>query len=101
MPRYILKLDKWYFEWSTIVDAPVTFALTLDAFKEYYQTEYGLQGMKGLPARLEQVENYGTSAIPSQTADQLIQFNRAGDNEENLSKELIIEHYLYSEDEDI
>ncbi len=97
MPRYILKLDKWYFEWSTIPDAPITYGMTLEEFKTYYQNEYGLSGMDALPARLERVEESGTSAIPRQTADQLITFNRAGDNEENLSKELLIQNYVFKE----
>lgn len=99
MPRYILKLDEWYFEWSTIVDAPVTYGMTLESFKEYYKFEYGAQGMIGLPARLERVEETGTSALPRQTADQLITFNRAGDKEENLSKDLILEKYILKEEQ--
>ena len=98
MPRYILKLDEWYFEWSTIVDAPVTYGMTLEDFKNHYRFEYGKQGMKGLPARLERVEESGTSAIPRQTADELITFNRAGDMEANLSKELILKEYILQEE---
>lgn len=100
MPRYILKLDEWYFEWSTIVDAPVTYRMTLNEFKEYYREEYGRQGMQDLPARLTRVEKQGTSAYPYTTADQLIQFNRAGDGETNISKELILEKYVIPEDKE-
>jgi len=28
MPRYIIKLEDYYLEWSTVVDAPVTFGAT-------------------------------------------------------------------------
>ena len=100
MPHYIVKIDKWYFDWSTVVDAPVTYGMTLEGLKEWYRFEFGEQGMKDLPERLERVEKHGTSAIPSQTVDQLITFNRAGDNEENLSKEMIVEKYVLTEDEE-
>lgn len=99
MPRYILKLDEWYFEWSTIVDAPVTYGMTLEVFKTYYQYEYGNQGMEKLPARLERVEEFGTSAFPTQTAKELITFNEAGENGENLSKDLILEKYILKEEQ--
>ena len=98
MPRYILKLENWYFEWSTIVDAPITYGMTLDEFKEYYRMEYGNRGMGTLSERLERVEESGTSAVPTQTANQLIQFNRAGNNEENLSRELILDKYILKDD---
>ena len=98
MPHYIVKIDKWYFDWSTVVDAPVTYGMALESFKKWYRFEYGAQGMKDLPERLKRVGKHGTSAIPNQTVDQLISFNRAGDNEENLSKEMILEKYVLSEE---
>ena len=99
MGRYILKLNQWYFEWSTIVDAPITWRMTLEQFKQYYQQEYGDHGMENLPERLERVEKSGTSAIPTKTADELISFNRAGEKEENLSRELILEKYTFPEEQ--
>lgn len=70
MSRYIIKLtDKrdlkdYYLEWSTIVDAPVTYGMYLEGFKAYYQQEYGRSGMRELPERLKRVEEKGTSAYP-------------------------------------
>lgn len=61
MPRYICKINNKYFEWSTVVDAIVTDLMTLDEFKEYYQQQYGKEGMRDLPDRLERVESKGTS----------------------------------------
>jgi len=82
MPRYIVKLHDHYFEWSTIVDAPVTFGMTLDEFTEYYEAEYGHDGMRDLPERLARVEEYGTSGLCGQTPNDLISgYNRAGPDE--------------------
>lgn len=48
MPRYIIKIKDKYFEWSTIVDAPVTNGMSLTEFRSYYQSEYGEDAMKNL-----------------------------------------------------
>ena len=94
MGRYIVKLDKYYFEWSTVVDAPVTYGLEKDDFLAYYKEEYGRAGMTELPARLERVELRGHSAMVTYGVDDLIADNRAGDNEECLSKEEIIAKFV-------
>lgn len=96
MPRYIIKLDTphgpRYMEWSTVVDAPVTYGVPLERFKAYYRERYGTEGMKELPERLERVERTGTSDMIG-TLDGLISCNRAGDKEEELTMEQIIERY--------
>lgn len=78
MPRYIVKLNGYYFEYSTIIDAPVTFGMKLEDFKEYYQEKYGLDGMRILDERLDRVEKYGTSSCDKETADEMLSGNRAG-----------------------
>lgn len=94
----IIKLthkDKdYYLEWSEVVDAPVTYGMSLEEFKEYYQSEYGNSGMNKLPERLGLVEQYGTSLGPRyESADDYIKFNRAGNNDKCLTKEQIIKIY--------
>ena len=43
MPRFIIKITDekdnkdYYMMWSTVVDAPVTYGLSLDEFKEYFK----------------------------------------------------------------
>ena len=97
MPRYILKLhdDKfgkdYYMEWSTIVDAPVTYGVSLKEFKEYYQAEYGNEGMKELDNRMKRVEAKGTSSLIDDSGDDLIMHNRAGEDEVSLTKEELLE----------
>ncbi len=52
MPKYIIKITDpkdntdYFMEWSTVVDAPITYGCSLEEFKEYYKKEYGNQGMK-------------------------------------------------------
>ena len=86
MGRYIIKIDDLYFEWSTIVDAPVTYGMLESELVKYIRDQYGLKGLVGLNDRLMRVKKTGTSAH-GLTLDELIEFNRAGDNEKSLSKE--------------
>lgn len=98
MGRAIIKLTDpktkktYYLEWSSIVDAPVTYGLSLNQFREYYKDEYGRQGMEELPRHLERVEKTGTSTRTCSLQDILDQ-NRAGENEKRITKEQIIERY--------
>lgn len=99
MPRYIVKLhdDKlntdYYMEWSTIVDAPVTYGVGLDEFKRYYRDQYGEDGMRDFPNRMRRVDEKGTSSELDNSADELIRYNRAGKNETSLTKEELLEQF--------
>lgn len=93
MPRYILKLDDKYCEWSTVVDAPVTAFMTIGQFKTYYVEEYGSRSLDSLVDRLRRVESHGTSAQFGLSADNLISDNRAGDDESTLSRSELLEQY--------
>lgn len=81
MPKYIAKFNELYCEWSTVVDAPVSWLMPLDEFKEYYRAQYGENGLRDLPDRLGRVENQGTSAIDGFTPADLFGHNRAGPRE--------------------
>lgn len=97
MPRLICKFtdnnESWYLEWSTVVDAPITFGMSLEDYKSYYKDEYGNQGMSDLESRLQRVENKGTSSMIYKSLDDLIGYNRAGRNETVLSKQQLIDVY--------
>lgn len=89
MPRYILKLTTqkegdYYLEWSTVVDAPATYGMRLDEFRQYYKDMYGGKGMESLPARLERVEKNGSSTMDGDSARDVIRRNRAGPGESSL-----------------
>jgi hypothetical protein len=96
MPRYIIKLtdqdESWYLEWSTIVDAPITYGLSLNEFKDWYLEEYGRKGYEELADRLKRVEKTGTSCLISNLED-VLSCNRAGPKETELTKEQLIDKY--------
>jgi hypothetical protein len=99
MPSYIIKLGGKYLEWSTISDAPNTYGMDLDEFKDWY-IKRELQNIESdLKARLRRVEKYGTSLNDTNKQlcmdflDVLISENRCGPNEEPLTKSQIIEAY--------
>lgn len=98
MSRYIIKIRGYYLEWSTIVDAPITYGMTLEELKEYIRLEYGRNGLLQLPARLDRVEEYGTSCFDGRSVKSVIHDNRAGWNEETLTLDEIYEKYCIREE---
>ena len=93
MPKFIVKIDNFYLEWSTIVDAPVSLGMPLSEFQTWYQAEYGSDGMRGLPDRLARVEKTGTSSFYGETLDDLISGNRAGPDEDELTRDELVAAY--------
>lgn len=94
MPKYIVKLGGKYMEWSTIVDAPVSWGMTKDEFRNYYREEYGNNGLERLDERMARVEENGCSAqSPRLTASECVRSNRAGPGESKLTEEQIISVY--------
>lgn len=87
----------YYMEWSTVVDAPVTYGMSLEEFKEYYREEYGNNGMKRLPHMMERVEQTGASDYRYNNVDEFISYNRAGPKEGALSKEGLLRDYCRPE----
>jgi hypothetical protein len=97
MGRYIIKLDEYYLEWSTIVDAPVTFGMKREDFEAYYREMYGINGMRDLSKRLERADKKGTSSHYHESADDVISGNRAGPNESKLTRDEIYQAYCLME----
>ncbi len=97
MGRYIVKLNDYYFEFSTIVDAPVSFGMSLTAFKKYYLLEYGQHNYKKLEERLSRVEKYGSSSVPNEAAEEILSCNRAGPKEDCLTTDEIYKAYCLME----
>lgn len=92
MGRCIIKIKDKYFEWSTVVDAPVTRGMTERQLTRHIKAEYGNEGLSELHRRLERVAQNGTS-FHGCTLDKLIELNRAGDNETCLTLDEIYEKY--------
>ena len=93
MPRYIVKLHDYLFEFSTIVDAPVTWGMTLPEFKKYYRDEYGRDGYRHLEERLQRVFRWGTSYQWGNSPHDILWLNRAGPDENRLTVEEIYRAY--------
>jgi len=92
MGRCLIKIKDKYFEWSTIVDAPITIGMSKSELEKHIKEEYGNEGLKGLPERLERVSKTGTSSlIPGENLESLISENRAGENESHISADEIYE----------
>lgn len=83
----------YYLEWSTVVDAPVTYGMSMGEFEDYYKSAYGNEGMIGLPERMIRVEKKGTSSIIDDNLHTLIRGNKAGDDESELTYEELIDRY--------
>lgn len=90
MPRYIAHYNGWFFEWSTVVDAPVTKAMHREEFEQFYKEEYGNRGIEDLEARLSRAITFGCSAFDGHSLYELIKGNRAGPKETELSFEEIL-----------
>ncbi len=103
MPRFIVKLNTadqdYYLEWSTVVDAPVTYGMSREEFEQYYAQSYGTEGLRDLPGRMARVEAKGTSSRIDDSAEDVISCNRAGKNESNLSVSDIIKYYCVLQQE--
>ncbi len=96
MGRYLIRVEcpeERFLEWSTIVDAPVTGAMTESDLREYIRLWQGLDGLRDLDQRLKRCREKGTSALDGSTLAGVIACNRAGPNETNLTLEEIIERY--------
>lgn len=100
MPRYIVKFTDsktqkdYYLEWSSIVDAPVTYGVSLDEFKDYYLQKYGSSSSQELQERLVRVQETGTSDMLDRSpVEKWTAFNRAGKDERKLSYKQLIRQY--------
>lgn len=94
MPRFIAKVgEDQYLEWSTVVDAPVTNIMSRDMMLEYLREQYGRYDYPIQMDRLRRADEHGTSSIDKTSFEDLASYNRAGDNEECLTVEQIIEKY--------
>ena len=91
MGRYIIKLKDRYFDYSTVVDAPVTEPMTLDAYRAEYCRKFGQGAIRELDQRLERVEVKGTSSHIHSSAWDTIAHNRAGPEESCLSMDEFLE----------
>lgn len=91
MPRFIIHHDGLFFEWSEVVDAPVSRAMGREEFVDWYTERNGADAAgDALDARLARAVEYGTSAERPESAEEMTRFNRAGPGERCLTFDEII-----------
>lgn len=92
MPQYILKLpNDMFMLWSTIVDAPTTYAVPREDFVAWYLEQYGTTSADELKKRMARAETHGSSV--GHSLEDVIAGNRAGPGESTLTLEEILEQY--------
>lgn len=93
MGRVIILIKDRYFEWSTVVDAPVSPGMTLKELRRYIRRRYGTEGLSELAERLERVQAKGTSSLIHDSLEEEILLNRAGPRETRITADEIYELY--------
>lgn len=95
MARLIIHKDGAYNLYTTVADgACYEGALTLDELREVIRIEYGEDGLRQLPARLERAHATGSSSLHGETLAETIACNRAGPGESELSFDEFVAKYL-------
>ncbi|WP_156410323.1 hypothetical protein [Bosea sp. Root381] len=93
MASCIIHYKGLFLEWSSITNAPSSFALARGEFERYYDVCYGSEGVKDLPEHLDRAVSSGSSAIPPMTALDVVSGNRAGPKESELTLDEIFARF--------
>lgn len=100
MGRFLVHHDGLFLEWSTVVDAPVTYGMTPEETRAYVLQRYGDEGAATVDSRMARAVERGTSCIsPPYTFADVVAGNRAGPDETELSKADLIRTYFERKDE--
>lgn len=91
MAHIIIKLQNLYCEWSTIVDAPVSYMMNAEEMTACIRERYGTEGARS--SVLANLEDHGTSCGLPWTPARIIAYNRAGENGSELDEAGIIARY--------
>jgi len=98
MGAFIIKFDTRrgprYLEYSTVCDAPITYGMTLTAFKKHYLKQYGATSQSDMEGRLARTEATGTSSRIHASVADVIKMNRAGKDATRLTVDQIIDYYV-------
>ena len=93
MPAYLVRLGSKIVEWSTVVDAPIRIFDGEEDLREHVMGEYGAQGLRDLPPRLERLAAKGTSSRNHHGAEDVVAVNRAGAKETCMTFAQIVAYY--------
>lgn len=94
MERFIVKLDKnKYVEWSSVVDAPVTFILNKEEMLSYLDEMHGKISFSKNRKDIDMADRKGTSSLIYNDVKLLLSCNGAGEKEESISLDEILKKY--------
>jgi hypothetical protein len=99
MGRCVIQLDGKFMEWTSVSDGPASLLLTEEQFRRYWREEYGRARWHELAEILLTVKKNGTTAR-GYTVDKIIKNNRAGKNDNPLTKQQLIDCYSITDPED-
>lgn len=99
MARIFIRLQNLYCEWSTIVDAPVSYMMNAGELIAYIEKRYGEQGLREAEASLANLKDHGTSCCYPWSPAQIIANNRAGENSTELDEAGIVARYMHAKDQ--
>lgn len=84
------KRTERFFEYSSLFNAPVSFALREPEFCDYIREEYGEKGRKALSHRLFQARHFGSDHPNRYSAEQVVRHNKMGKGGKPLSLDEIV-----------
>lgn len=91
--------ERWFAVWSSVVDAPLTCALTEPELREWFTWQYGAQGASGWAAAVWLAKEFGTSDRRDDGAQETAALNRAGRGETQLTWEQLVEQMVRQREE--
>ena len=105
MGRGVVRIEHdgraWFMEWSTVVDAPVTYGMNESEFRRHIEAEYGRRGLEDLGPRLARARLDGHSFMDdtSGCVEEFVRGNRAGPGESELSVAEIVDWYCIRQED--
>lgn len=93
MPQYICHHEGKYLLWSTVIDAPETYAGSEQDIRDHIREETGRQGLHDIEERLRRARETGTSMRNSTLRD-VVLYNHAGPDGEEITYDDVIRFYF-------
>lgn len=94
MGNTVIKIKDLYFEWSTVVDAPTTFGMSLEEMRQNLKDDYGQRGLDYFDSSsFARIEKVGAGWLNGKTLEDTVAGNRAGPDESELTIDEIYTAY--------
>ena len=83
-----------YLIWSSVTDCPVVYDCTEQDVRDYVLRKHGEDGMRDIDRRLERARAIGTSSMIDKSLRDMVLFNHAGPDGEEIPYEDVIRFYF-------